>query len=44
MADVSERLSDTQEKTEASDVQVITHNRRRREKKYIYILLRIIDK
>ena len=26
MADVSERLSDTQEKPEASDVQVITHN------------------
>ena len=26
MADVSERLSDTQEKPEASDVQIITHN------------------
>ena len=26
MADVSERFSDTREKPEASDVQVITHN------------------
>ena len=37
MADVSERLSDTQEKPEASDVQVITHNTviRRRKKENI---------
>ena len=26
MADVSERFSDTQDKPEASDIQVITHN------------------
>ena len=35
MADVSERFSDTQEKPEASDVQVITHNIRRRKKENI---------
>ena len=34
MVDVSERLSDTQEKPEASDVQVITHNKKKKERKY----------
>ena len=33
MANVSERLFDTQEKPEASDVQVITHNKKKKEKK-----------
>ena len=32
MADVSERLSDTQE---ASDVQVITHNKKKKKRKYV---------
>ena len=34
MADVSEYLSDTQEKPEASDVQVITHNKKTKKRKY----------
>ena len=33
MADVSERFSDTQEKPEASDVQVITHNKKKGKKR-----------
>ena len=42
MADVSEHFSDTQEKPEASDVQVITHKKKRKKKKkkkrkYYYI-------
>ena len=36
MADVSERLSDTQEKLEASDVQVITHNNMKKKGIYYY--------
>ena len=38
MADVSERFSDTQEKPEASDVQVFTHNKNKKKKrKYYYV-------
>ena len=38
MTDVSERFSDTQEKPEASDVQVISHNKKKKKKrKYYYV-------
>ena len=37
LADVCERLSDTQEKPEASDFQIITHKKKKKKRENYYV-------